>query len=81
MTVDQLTTFLGWTALLNIIYMFLALSAVTTFRDKLMSIHMKMMPGLKEEELPAIYFRWLGQYKIVTMSLFVLPFLALWLFV
>ena len=81
MTVDQLTTFLGWAALLNIIYMFLALSAVTTFRDKLMSIHTKMIPGLKEEELPTIYFRWLGQYKIVTMSLFVLPFLALWLFV
>ena len=80
MTVDQLTTFLGWAALLNIIYMFLALSAVTIFRDKLMSIHMKIMPGLKEEELPAMYFEWLGQYKIVTISLFVVPFLALWLF-
>ncbi len=81
MTVDQLTSFLGWTALLNIIYMFLALSAVTTFRDKIMPIHLKMMPGLKEEELPAMYFRWLGQFKIITVSLFVLPFVALWLFV
>lgn len=81
MIVDQMTTFFGWCTLFNILYLFVAFSAVTTFRDRVAGIHMKMFEGISKVELSAMYFKWLGYYKIVTVAFFLMPYLALQLFV
>ncbi len=76
MTVDQLTVFFGWCALINIIILFAASIFLMVFRDWIMGAHSRMM-GVDKEKLPALYFSYLGNYKITTLVFALVPYLAL----
>ena len=76
LTISQLTELLGWAALLNIGYMFIATVGLILMRDTVSSIHGKMF-GLDERELRSKYFSFLSNYKIVTSVFVLAPYIAL----
>ena len=76
MTLDALTTFLGWCAVINIGVMIVSTFAITAFKQPVIRLHSKMF-GLNQEELPAMYFNYLGNYKIAIYILNFVPYIAL----
>ena len=80
MDVNQLTAFFGWCTVLNIsIYAFSALF-ITVFKKFTISIHSKLI-GLDAAELPALYFKFMGNYKICIIVFNLTPYIALKLIV
>lgn len=75
-TISQLTELLGWASLINLAYLLLATSVVKFKRGWISSIHIKLF-GLDETELNSKYFDFLSIYKIITLSFFVAPYVAL----
>jgi len=75
-TLDTLTTFLGWCAILNIGVMLISTLAVTAFKQPVIRLHSRMF-GLAPEELPVMYFNYLGNYKIAIYMLNFVPYFAL----
>ena len=76
MTLEQLTVFFGWCALINIVILCLAALVIIMFRGPIMRLH-STMTGVETAKLPALYFKYLGNYKIATLVLSVVPYLAL----
>ena len=75
-TTSQLTQLLGWASLINLAYLLLATSVVIFKREWLSSIHNKLF-DLNMSELSSKYFEFLSIYKIITLALFVAPYIAL----
>lgn len=76
MTIDQMTVFFGWCALINIVIMFVAFIGLKVFREMIMNIHSTMM-GIDKAELPVLYFKYLANYKIAIFVFSLTPYLAL----
>lgn len=76
MTQDTLTAFFGWMAILNIGFLLVTTLALITARDWVASIHGRMF-ALDPRQLHEIYFRYLANYKILTLIFAVTPWLAL----
>ncbi len=76
MTLDTLTTFFGWMAVLNIAYLALATIILTVARDWVSGQHQRLL-GVSKADLAPAYFHWLGNYKIFTMIFSVVPYIAL----
>ena len=76
LTISQLTVFLGWASIINLAYLLIATSIVKFNRTWLTSIHNKIF-DMSEDELKSKYFDFLSIYKIVTLSFFVAPYIAL----
>lgn len=76
MDIATLTTFFGWTSVINM--GILLLSAVGMFigRGWAAPIHAKMS-GLDEADLSRFYFNWLAQYKMGAFIFSVVPWIAL----
>ena len=75
MTIEQLTIFLGWNLLINLILFALASLGILLFRERIAAIHSKLM-GVQESHLPEMYFKYLGNYKIAIIVLALAPYLA-----
>jgi hypothetical protein len=75
-TISQLTTLLGWAALINITYLLLATLILVFMAEKITALHSKMF-NISEPELAAKYFSFLSYYKIVTLVFIVAPYIAL----
>lgn len=76
MTTIQLTEMLGWLSIINIGILLVSTLALVTLKSKVIAIHSKMF-GLPEEQLPALYFKYLANYKVL-LTLFILtPYIAL----
>lgn len=76
MHLDQLTSFLGWCTLLNIAIFTLATVVIVVFRTFVVGIHSALF-GLKHDDLPAMYFQYLGNYKLMILVFNLIPYLAL----
>jgi hypothetical protein len=76
MTIDQLTVFFGWCALINIVIMLVAFVCLKIFREMITNIHSNMM-GVDKAELPVLYFKYLANYKIAIFVFSLAPYLAL----
>lgn len=76
MTIETVTTFFGWLAVINIAYLMLATLAIVAMQSWMMGIHQRLF-GLDEEELKRAYFKWLATYKTFTLVFSVAPYLAL----
>ncbi len=76
MTVEALTTFFGWMAVLNIAYLLIATVMLTVARGWVSNLHHRLM-GPNEKDLEMAYFNWLGTYKIMVMVFSVIPYVAL----
>ncbi|MDU9005160.1 DUF6868 family protein [Sedimentitalea todarodis] len=76
MTIDTLTTFFGWLAVINIGYLMVATLGIVGMQSWMASIHQRLF-GLEEKELKRAYFNWLATYKTLTLIFTVAPYIAL----
>ncbi len=76
MTVETLTTFLGWCTILNLILLSLATLSVIAFRGFMVTIHSSLL-GVEEDQLAKIYVQYLSAYKILFLIFNLVPYLAL----
>ena len=76
MTLAQLTELLGWTALLNMAYLTLVTLMLTFARNVITRLHQQFF-DLDAAALQLKYFAFLSQYKVITLTFFVAPYLGL----
>jgi hypothetical protein len=73
---NQVTIFLGWCIVINmVVYAFSALF-ITVFKDFTMRIHSQLI-GLDASKLPALYFKFMGSFKIFIIVFNLTPYIAL----
>ena len=74
--VNELTTFFGWCTVINLgVYLFSALFIIV-FKRFTINLHSKIV-GVEASELPNMYFKFLGNYKIGILLLNLSPYIAL----
>lgn len=76
MTIDQLTAFFGWAAIINILLLLVSAAALLVLRGPITRIHTRLF-GLDEKDLGRAYFQYLAQFKIATLIFTIAPYLAL----
>jgi hypothetical protein len=76
MTLEALTTFFGWMAVINIAYLGVASLLMMGIPTFMMSMHQRMF-GVDEKDLKLSYFNWVANYKIVAMVFSIVPYIAL----
>jgi hypothetical protein len=75
-SVEVLTRFFGWCAVINIGLLLLTIFFVAFMRGFAIRVHRKMF-ALSEDDISRAYFRYLAQYKILTLVFSVVPYFAL----
>ena len=75
-TLQKLTELLGWSSIINMVFLLLALVLLTTMKDRLVAIHKRMF-RLSDEDLSRAYFQYLGQYKMLIFVFNLVPYVAL----
>ena len=80
MTVDVLTSFLGWCLVLNFGLLLLFLFVATVFKDGLARINAKMF-GVSESDARDMMFRSFYTYRVLFGFFNVIPWLVLHFFV
>jgi hypothetical protein len=76
MTIEQITTLLGWASAINIAILALSTLSLIVMRGWVTSIHSQLF-GLDEKDLGRAYFQYLAQYKIAIIVLNITPYIAL----
>ena len=74
--ISTVTTFLGWCTVINIGLLAYSTIMLSLFRAPAKRIHSKLS-GVGEEGLDAIYFNFLGNYKLAILVLNIAPYFAL----
>lgn len=76
MTLQLLTSFLGWCLVLNFVILGVAAIFLVLFGDMVRNIHAKMF-NLSNEQLTVQYFAYLANYKIMIVMFNLTPYVAL----
>lgn len=71
-----LTTFFGWSAVLNIGLLIFAAFILVVFNAQVKTLHVKYIT-LDPADLNTIYFSFLGRYKLAIIMLNLVPYWAL----
>ena len=79
MTIDQLTAFLGWAALLNYAVLIVWFAAFTLAGDELYRVHGRWF-RFPRETFDALHYGGMAVYKIGVLLLFLVPWLVLTVF-
>ena len=80
MTLEQLSSFLGWAAVCNIVFLSVMFFVFLVGRELIYSIHGRWF-GLPKETINAILYGAMCWYKLATFAFFVMPYIALRFFV
>jgi hypothetical protein len=75
-TLSQLTELLGWASVLNIGFLLLTTILLISMKSIVVSLHSKMF-DIPENELSLIYFKYLANYKTLSLIFTVCPYIAL----
>ena len=75
-SIDTLTTFLGWCTVLNIGMLSFTVFLVTVLKEPMIKAHVKIF-GINRENLQLTYFKYLGHFKIAIYMLNLMPYIAL----
>jgi hypothetical protein len=75
-SIEGLTTFFGWCSVINVGVLVFTTVVLMLMKDAISSIHAKLF-GVNQENLPLIYFEYLGHYKIAILVFNLVPYLAL----
>ena len=75
-TIDSLTTFLGWCSVLNIAMLSFTTFLATVLKEPLIKTHHKLF-GVAQDDLPLAYFHYLSNIKVAIFMLNVMPYTAL----
>ena len=74
--ISQITVFFGWCTVINMgFYAFSALFIIA-FKEFTIHIHSKLM-GVEASELPSLYFKFMGNFKIFLIVFNLTPYIAL----
>ena len=73
---ENMQTFFGWASLLCIAYLILATLFLIVLRRPVVRLHSKLF-GVEIESLPMEYFRFMANFKIASIILFIIPYLSL----
>ncbi|WP_204112856.1 DUF6868 family protein [Shimia biformata] len=76
MTPDFLLPFFGWMAVVNIAILTAATIGIAVMRDFATGFHAGLF-GMDDAQVKAAYFRWLANYKLLTLIFNVAPYFAL----
>ena len=76
MTIDTMTTFLGWVTLINILILAISSILIIIMKDKVVKIHAGLF-SLEEADVKKCYFQFLAHYKILILMFNLAPYLAL----
>ncbi|NOD65389.1 DUF6868 family protein [Ruegeria sp. HKCCD9179] len=76
MTHEFLITFFGWMAALNIAVLLFTTVMVLLLQDWIAGIHGKLFQ-MEQPDVKRAYFRYLANYKILTLVFCIVPWLAL----
>ena len=76
MTIESLTTFLGWWSVINIAILLFSTLMMIIMRDLAVRIHSRLF-RVDPEALPMTYLQYLGNYKIAIIILNIVPYIAL----
>ena len=80
MTVEQLSSFLGWGAVCNIVFLSAMFFMFLAARNLIYRLHGHWF-GLPKETINAILYGAFCWYKLATFAFFVIPYIALRFFV
>ena len=75
-TLSQITEFLGWTSIINMVFLLITTLGLVVLKDFVTSTHSKLF-NISKDELPAIYFNYLANYKTAALIFCVIPYLSL----
>ena len=78
MTMEQLRHFFGWCALFNYALLILWFLLCVTARDPIMGLNRRFF-RVSEETYDNLMFYGISFYKLATILLTVIPYLALWM--
>ncbi|TLU68119.1 hypothetical protein FE810_00440 [Thalassotalea litorea] len=73
---QNLVCFFGWCAVINFVMLLMATLFIKFAQNWAMNIHSQMF-NLDKEALPAMYFKYLGNFKIAAIIFSFTPWLAL----
>ena len=76
MTLDTLTTFFGWMALLNIGLLSIMTLAMILMRDWAANLHARLF-DIDPTVVNQVIYSWLANYKLAPLILTVIPYFAL----
>ena len=76
MTLESLTSFLGWCTLINSFLLVLTTVMLFIARDWVSGVHSRMF-GLDKTELSLAYFKYLAYFKIVVLVFNFTPYVSL----
>lgn len=76
MDMNALTLFLGWCSVINIGVLLVSTIALVATRGPVSVIHSKLF-GVNQSDLAPLYMQYLGNYKIATIILNIVPYIAL----
>lgn len=76
MNFDALATLFGWMAVINIALLTVATVAMIAMREAVVRIHARLF-GLDPGQVRLTIYTWLGHYKMATLLLNIVPYLAL----
>jgi hypothetical protein len=76
MTMEQLTTLLGWCSVINIAVLAFSTLVVITLKGTIVKVHSAMF-GVDPTNLPSTYFQYLANYKIAIIVLNLAPWFGL----
>jgi len=79
MTIDVLTTFLGWCLVFNISILLLFLLMATVFKNGLARINAKLF-GVTEQHAKDMMFRLFYQYRMLFAIFNAIPWIVLYFF-
>jgi hypothetical protein len=76
MNVIEIRDFLGWCTVINLSIYLLSACFMIVFRNFTTNLHSKLM-GIDVTELPSLYFKYMGNYKIMIIVFNLVPYIAL----
>ncbi|MGI9416119.1 MAG: DUF6868 family protein [Hyphomicrobiales bacterium] len=76
MTLEQITSFLGWCTVINVAFLLFATAWLMLLRDWVAETHARMF-SIPKEELRPIYIKYLAYFKIAVIVFNLTPYLAL----
>ena len=74
--IATITTFLGWCTVINMGLLLYSALMTTIFREPVKRLHSKLL-GIDPDSLDAIYFNFLGNYKLAIFIFNLVPYCAL----
>ena len=76
MSQEMLTAVFGWMTVLNFAVLIVMTLALTLVQDSIAAIHARMFQ-MERAEVKKAYFRYLANYKLLTLIFCLMPWIAL----